>query len=120
MNYCKEIHHLRWLSSVSRLKVEQRNKVVSELIDTNYPIFNMLSWLEVCRTEAATDYHTAVANGSDAAYETLKVLQIYDNDHRTAMNALRDLAHLLMKYKDEVQKEYRPPEVEEPAWMKDA
>jgi hypothetical protein len=33
---------------------------------------------------------------------------------------MRDLAYLLIKYKNEVQKEYRPAEeIEEPAWMKD-
>ena len=112
MNYINEIRHLRFLAEEARRSTQRRNQVVDQLLDKNYDLFNLMSWLEVCRTEAATDYHTAVGKGSDVAYDTLKVLQAYDNDHRTLLNALRDLAYLLMKYENQVQKEYCPPKEE--------
>jgi hypothetical protein len=122
MNYINEIRHLRFLAEDARRSTQHRNQVIEHLLDNNYDLLNLRSWLEVCRTEAATDYCALVGkgSGSDAAYDTLKVLQAYDNDHRTLVNAMRDLAYLLIKYKNEVQKEYRPAEeIEEPAWMKD-
>lgn len=121
MNYINEIRHLRFLAEDARERVDHRNRVVTHMLSNNYDLENLISWLDVCRAEAASDYRKAVDSQSDTAYDTLKVLQQYDNDHRTALNALRDLAHLLIKYRGEVQKEYRPPnEIEEPAWMKDA
>ena len=120
MNYINEIRHLRYLAEEARRSSQHRNQVVEQLLDKNYDLLNLMSWLQVCRTEAANDYHTAVEKGSDAAYDMLKVLQNYDGDHRKLMDAMRDLAYLLLKYKNEVQKEYRPAEeIEEPAWMKD-
>jgi len=120
MNYINEIRHLRFLAEDARNSEQRRNQVVEQLFDKNYDLLNLMSWLDVCRTDAATDYHTAVGKGSDVAYDTLKVLQNYDGDHRKLMDAMRDLAYLLIKYKNEVQKEYHPAEeIEEPAWMKD-
>jgi hypothetical protein len=120
MNYINEIRHLRFLAEDARSSALRRNKVVQHMLDSNFELLNLMSWLNVCRSEASADYRTAVEKEVDIAYDTLKVLQNYDNDHRTMTNALRDLAYLLIKYKSEVQKEYRPPEAEEPAWMKDA
>jgi len=112
MNYISEIRHLRFLAEDARNSAQRRNQVVEQLFDKNYDLLNLMSWLDVCRTDAATDYHAAVGKGSDAAYDTLKVLQNYDGDRRKLMDAMRDLAYLLIKYKNEVQKEYRPAEEE--------
>jgi len=113
MDYTNQIRHLRFLAEDARHSSERRAKLVNKLLDENYDLFNLLDYLNVSRTNSATKYHSAVAADSPGAYDMLKLLQTYDNDHRMLTSALRDLAFLLIKYKSEMQDVYCPPEADE-------
>lgn len=118
-----QIRHLRYLADNARRSAERRAKIMNGLLTRNDDLLNLIDHLNVNRTDAATKYHSAVANDMPIAYDLMKLMQNYDGDHRMLTSALRDLAYLLIKYKDSVPLHDAPPpealEVEEPAWLKD-